>query len=34
VPNPDGTPLTATGKLSDILFGGKVFFSMTVDAAR
>jgi ATP-binding protein involved in chromosome partitioning len=35
VPSPDGTPLTATGKLSDILVtDGKVFFSMTVDAAH
>jgi ATP-binding protein involved in chromosome partitioning len=33
VPSPDGTPLTATGKLSDILVtDGKVFFSLTVDA--
>jgi ATP-binding protein involved in chromosome partitioning len=35
VPSPDGTPLTATGKLSDILVtDGKVFFSLTVDAAN
>jgi ATP-binding protein involved in chromosome partitioning len=35
VPSPDGKPLTATGKLSDILVtDGKVFFSMTVDAAH
>jgi ATP-binding protein involved in chromosome partitioning len=35
VPGPDGTPLTATGKLSDILVtDGKVFFSITVDAAQ
>jgi ATP-binding protein involved in chromosome partitioning len=35
VPSPDGTPLTATGKLSDILVtDGKVFFSITVDAAH
>ena len=35
VPSPDGRPLTATGKLSDILVtDGKVFFSMTVDAAH
>jgi len=35
VPSPDGTPLTATGKLSDILVtDGKVFFSLTVDAAH
>ena len=32
---PDGAPLTATGKLSDIVASdGKVFFSITVDAAR
>src|SRR5271163_4622681 len=31
---PDGTVLPATGKLSDIVVGdGKVFFSITVDAA-
>ncbi len=30
---PDGTPLTATGTLSDVVVAdGKVFFSMTVDA--
>jgi ATP-binding protein involved in chromosome partitioning len=35
VPSPDGTSLTATGKLSDILVtDGKVFFSLTVDAAH
>ena len=35
VPSPDGTLLTATGKLSDILVtDGKVFFSLTVDAAH
>jgi ATP-binding protein involved in chromosome partitioning len=35
VPSPDGRPLTATGKLSDILVtDGKVFFSLTVDAAH
>ena len=32
---PDGAPLTATGKLSDIVASdGKVFFSITVDAAQ
>ena len=32
---PDGRPLTATGKLSEIVAGdGKVFFSITVDAAQ
>jgi ATP-binding protein involved in chromosome partitioning len=32
---PDGAPLTATGKLSDIVAAdGKVFFSITVDAAQ
>ena len=32
---PDGRPLTATGKLSDIVAtDGKVFFSITVDAAQ
>src|SRR5205085_10809755 len=31
---PDGAPLTATGKLSDVVVSdGKVFFSITVDAA-
>jgi ATP-binding protein involved in chromosome partitioning len=31
---PDGTPLTATGTLSDVVVSdGKVFFSITVDAA-
>ncbi len=35
VQSPDGKPLTATGKLSDILVtDGKVFFSVTVDAAH
>jgi ATP-binding protein involved in chromosome partitioning len=34
VATPDGTPLTATGKLSDIVASdGKVFFSISVDAA-
>jgi ATP-binding protein involved in chromosome partitioning len=34
VRSPDGTPLPKTGKLSDIVVGdGKVFFSITVDAA-
>jgi ATP-binding protein involved in chromosome partitioning len=34
VPSPDGTPLPATGKLSEIVASdGKVFFSITVDAA-
>jgi ATP-binding protein involved in chromosome partitioning len=33
VPAPDGTPLPATGTLSDIVVSnGKVFFSITVDA--
>jgi ATP-binding protein involved in chromosome partitioning len=33
VPSPDGTPLTATRVLSDIVVAdGKVFFSITVDA--
>lgn len=32
---PDGRPLTATGKLSDIVAtDGKVFLSITVDAAE
>jgi ATP-binding protein involved in chromosome partitioning len=32
---PDGRPLTATGKLSEIVAGdGKVFFSITVEAAQ
>ncbi len=32
---PDGRPLTTTGKLSEIVAGeGKVFFSITVDAAQ
>jgi ATP-binding protein involved in chromosome partitioning len=35
VPTPDGRPLTAVGKLSEIVAGdGKVFFSITVDAAE
>jgi ATP-binding protein involved in chromosome partitioning len=34
VSSPDGTPLPATGKLSEIVVtDGKVFFSITVDAA-
>ncbi|MGN6747687.1 MAG: Mrp/NBP35 family ATP-binding protein [Xanthobacteraceae bacterium] len=34
ITSPDGGPLPATGKLSDIVVGdGKVFFSITVDAA-
>ena len=34
VPSPDGTPLTETGTLSEIVASdGKVFFSLTVDAA-
>ena len=34
VASPDGTPLPKTGKLSDIVVSdGKVFFSITVDAA-
>ena len=34
VPAPDGTPLPKTGKLSDVIVSdGKVFFSITVDAA-
>jgi ATP-binding protein involved in chromosome partitioning len=33
VKSPDGTPLTGTGKLSDVVVSdGKVFFSITVDA--
>jgi ATP-binding protein involved in chromosome partitioning len=35
VPSPDGTPITATGALSDIVVtDGKVFFSISVDAAE
>jgi ATP-binding protein involved in chromosome partitioning len=35
VPSPEGAPLPATGKLSDIVVtDGKVFFSITVDAAH
>src|SRR5262245_53418993 len=34
IPGPDGTPLPATGALSDIVANdGKVFFSINVDAA-
>src|SRR6201981_1249884 len=34
IKSPDGTPLPKTGKLSDIIVSdGKVFFSITVDAA-
>ena len=34
VKSPDGAPLTGTGKLSDVVVSdGKVFFSITVDAA-
>jgi ATP-binding protein involved in chromosome partitioning len=34
VPSPDGTPLPSTGTLSEVVAGdGKVFFSITVDAA-
>src|SRR4029079_12063964 len=34
VPSPDGTPLTETGTLSEIVASdGKVFFSLTLDAA-
>ena len=34
VKSPDGAPLTETGKLSDVVVSdGKVFFSITVDAA-
>jgi ATP-binding protein involved in chromosome partitioning len=35
IAGPDGTPLTSSGKLSDVVVGdGKVFFSITVDAAQ
>jgi ATP-binding protein involved in chromosome partitioning len=35
VPSPEGTPLTATGALSDVVVtDGKVFFSITVDASE
>ncbi len=35
VAGPDGAPLTASGKLSDVMVSdGKVFFSITVDAAE
>src|SRR5580704_10107960 len=34
IAGPDGAPLTASGKLSDVMVtDGKVFFSITVDAA-
>jgi ATP-binding protein involved in chromosome partitioning len=34
IPSPDGVPLPATGKLSEIIVAdGKVFFSITVDSA-
>jgi ATP-binding protein involved in chromosome partitioning len=34
IPGPDGTPLSESGKLSDVMVSdGKVFFSITVDAA-
>jgi ATP-binding protein involved in chromosome partitioning len=34
IAGPDGSPLTASGKLSDVMVSdGKVFFSITVDAA-
>src|SRR5262245_66493777 len=33
VPSPEGTPLSKSGKLSDVVVNdGKVFFSITVDA--
>jgi ATP-binding protein involved in chromosome partitioning len=35
IPSPDGTPLPRTGTLSEVVAGdGKVFFSITVDAAE
>jgi ATP-binding protein involved in chromosome partitioning len=35
IPSPDGTPLPASGTLSDVVVtDGKVFFSITVDAAE
>jgi ATP-binding protein involved in chromosome partitioning len=35
VPSPEGTPLPRTGTLSEVVAGdGKVFFSITVDAAQ
>jgi ATP-binding protein involved in chromosome partitioning len=35
VPSPDGEALTRTGALSDVVVNdGKVFFSITVDAAE
>src|SRR5580704_3961939 len=34
IAGPDGSPLTSSGKLSDVVVSdGKVFFSITVDAA-
>src|SRR5436305_9254032 len=34
IAGPDGAPLTASGKLSEVMVSdGKVFFSITVDAA-
>src|SRR5580704_11292100 len=34
IAGPDGSPLTSSGKLSDVMVSdGKVFFSITVDAA-
>ena len=33
VATPDGTPLSKTGTLSEIVAGGKVFFSINVDAS-
>src|ERR1700676_3763201 len=34
IADPDGSPLTSSGKLSDVMVSdGKVFFSITVDAA-
>ncbi|MGB3743341.1 MAG: iron-sulfur cluster assembly protein, partial [Xanthobacteraceae bacterium] len=34
ISSPDGVPLPATGKLSEIIVAdGKVFFSITVDSA-
>ena len=35
VPSPDGTPITATGALSEVVVtDGKVFFSISVDAGE
>src|SRR3954463_12999314 len=35
VPSPNGTPITATGTLSDVVVtDGKVFFSISVDASE